>query len=286
MNLFELAESPLWDEQRESWFFVDIPNGELHELSLSAQSKTFKFGQMISNVVKTERGYLISLEDKLIEFLIDNGRERIKILCSLEHDKAMRMNDGAVGPDGRFYFGTMEKKPSGLNGKIYSVDAIGKVTEQGAEIGIPNSFVWINKRYVLISDSYLQKTFKVELLESGLLDWSNRQIWLDLSDTSSTPDGGALDEEGNVWLAIWGGACICKYSPEGELLEKTKLKALQPTSCAFGGLGMNELFVTTASEGMSADLLKVYPESGAIVHLKLGVKGSELPPFKADNLTC
>ena len=118
------------------------------------------------------------------------------------------------------------------------------------------------------------------MLSCGLLDWSNRELWLDLSASSATADGGALDEDGNVWLAIWGNAAIHKYSAQGEFLEKLELKALQPTSCAFGGKYMNELLITTATEGMSVEQLKAYPDSGMFLIKKVPVKGKPLFVFE------
>jgi sugar lactone lactonase YvrE len=107
-------------------------------------------------------------------------------------------------------------------------------------------------------------------------------VWLDLSDTESTPDGGALDEEGNVWLAVWGDASVHKYSQEGKLLDKVELRALQPTSCAFGGEHMDEMLITTAAEGMTEEQLEQYPDSGKVLLKKMDVKGRVLPVFNLE----
>ena len=117
------------------------------------------------------------------------------------------------------------------------------------------------------------------MLTSGKLDWANREVWLDLSNTDATPDGGALDDEGNIWIAVWGDASIHRYSPDGFLLEKLELEALQPTSCAFGGISMDEMLITTATEGMTSEQLRQYPDSGKVILRKMGVKGKVLPVF-------
>ncbi|MCG7647563.1 SMP-30/gluconolactonase/LRE family protein [Alteromonas sp. Cnat3-28] len=281
---FILGESPVWQEGESSWYCVDIVGGTIHKQDTHNNITTQRNSDYVSNIVCSQRGFLVSQENRV--FHTCKNFKHDKVLCTIDQPTSMRTNDGSVGPDGKYWFGTMEKHPSGLNGKIYSVDAKGTLLVQGEDIGIPNSFIWLDSTNLLITDSYLQKTFKIELLENGTLDWKNRKIWLDLSATKGTPDGGALDEDGNVWLAIWGAAVVNQYSNEGVLLKSIKLKALQPTSCAFGGVNMNELFITTANEGMSANQLKLYPESGMLIRLDMDVKGRKLPVFKYEEVKC
>jgi sugar lactone lactonase YvrE len=208
---------------------------------------------------------------------MDSKTDRFETLASLPHSELFRCNDGSVGPDGKYWFGTMEKAPTGLHGEIYSLDKQGKLVAQHAPIGIPNSFIWTDDFSVLITDSFLQLTFRVSLKEDGKLDWANRAVWLDLSATDCTPDGGALDENGHIWLAIWGGAAIHQYSADGELLDKIQLQALQPTSCAFGGANMDTLLITTAIEGLSPAQLEEYPDSGKVLQHHQSVKGKTMP---------
>lgn len=278
MNRYSLAESPIWLENRKEWLFVEILSGAIFVYP-SAPFPECRPGGMLSNIVETAAGLLISGESNLSK--CDWGGHFISHK-ELNHTDSLRCNDGSVGPDGKYWFGTMEKAPSGLNGRLYSMDCKGTLVDQNAEIGIPNSFIWLDDRFVLISDSFLQKTFKVELLESGKLDWSNREVWLDLGHTGGTPDGGALDVDGNIWLAVWGDASIHKYSPAGVLLGKMELDALQPTSCAFGGANMDEMLITTATEGLSSEQLRKYPDSGKVLLRQMDVKGKVLPVFNLE----
>ena len=281
---FILGESPVWQQNESAWYFVDIIGDRIYKRDASNNIVSQRDSNYVSNLVCAQSGFLVSQENKV--FHTCKNFKRDDIICTIGQPTTMRTNDGSVGPDGKYWFGTMEKQPSGLNGKIYSVDAKGTLLVQGEDIGIPNSFIWLDSTHVLITDSYLQKTFKIELLENGTLNWKNRKVWLDLSATEGTPDGGALDEDGNVWLAIWGAAVVNQYSSEGALLKSIKLKALQPTSCAFGGKNMDELLITTATEGMSSNQLKSYPESGMIIPLNMDVKGKKLPVFKFEEIKC
>ena len=269
-----LGESPYWSSRLKRWMWVDITNRVMFQKS--EQQVSTSFVEMVSNIFECPSAILLTAETLLYQSL-DN--ETVDTAMQLFANSAYRCNDGSVGPNGSYWFGTMEKAPSGLNGKIYSLDTQGNLIDQNALIGIPNTFIWLDERHILISDSLLQKTFKVELLASGILDWNSRKVWLDLSKTNGTPDGGAVDEDGNVWLAVWGDASIHKYSKEGVLLDKVKLNALQPTSCAFGGVNMDEMLITTATEGLSEDQINLYPDSGKVFLKKMNVKGKVLPVF-------
>jgi sugar lactone lactonase YvrE len=269
-----LGESPFWSPRLKQWMWVDITNQVMFQKS--EQLGLVSFVEMVSNIFECPSAILLTAETKLYQF---ENSGRINVYMPLIESKKYRCNDGSVGAGGKYWFGTMEKSPSGLNGKIYSLDTLGNLIDQNADIGIPNTFIWLDESHILISDSFLQKTYKVELLASGMLDWLNREVWLDLSNTSGTPDGGALDEQGNVWLAVWGDASIHKYSSEGVLLDKIELHALQPTSCAFGGVNMDEMLITTATEGLSGEQLKNYPDSGKVLLRKMNVKGKVLPVF-------
>lgn len=270
-----LGESPIWNNENNSWYYLDIIEGKTFQICDSKIRNVSTSEFYISNLALCKKGLLKTICSDIVIYI-----DGVTInFAKVKQPITLRANDGSVGPDGKYWFGTMEKSPSGLNGRLYSMDSKGKLVDQDAQIGIPNSFIWLDERFVLISDSFLQKTFKVELLESGKLDWVNREVWLDLSHTDSTPDGGALDADGNVWLAVWGGASIHKYSPDAFLLEKIELNALQPTSCAFGGVNMDELLITTATEGLSSEQLSQYPDSGKVMLRKMDVKGRVLPVF-------
>ena len=284
MTKFCLAESPLWHPRILTWIWTDILDKHIYESKdidsiIKKPEHQTSSPQMVSNlIILTDDSLLVSAENCLMK--MDSKTARFESLIRLPHSDLFRCNDGSVGPDGKYWFGTMEKEPTSLSGEIYALDKRGQLIAQSAPIGIPNSFIWIDSFSVLISDSFLKKTFKVNLKENSALDWANRVVWLDFSDTDYTPDGGALDEDGNVWLAIWGGAAVHKYSPDGELLDKIQLQALQPTSCAFGGANMDMLLITTATEGLSPSQLKEYPDSGKILQRQLSVKGKIMPNFE------
>ncbi len=87
------------------------------------------------------------------------------------------------------------------------------------------------------------------------------------------------DTDGNLWIALWGGAQVTKWNPQtGQLLEQIPVPALQTSSCVFGGKDMNELYVTSARENMSEADLEKYPHSGGLFKVETKVTG--MPTFE------
>ena len=89
------------------------------------------------------------------------------------------------------------------------------------------------------------------------------------------PDGLAVDADGCVWLAIWGVGSVHRYTPAGVLDGVLDVPASNVTSCAFGGAGLADLFVTTASRGLSPAQLAEQPLAGGIFRATPGVVGLE-----------
>jgi sugar lactone lactonase YvrE len=102
---------------------------------------------------------------------------------------------------------------------------------------------------------------------------------VELGKTAGWPDGMTSDTEGNLWIAMWGGAQVTKWNPNnGQLLDQIAVDALQPSCPVFGGKDMNELYITSARKGMSEAELTKYPLSGGLFKVETKVTG--MPTFK------
>ena len=177
-----------------------------------------------------------------------------------------RGNDGGILFPGEYLFGTMQKQPDALVGSLYLTNGV-KIREVFKGIGIPNLFVKINETEILVSDSFCRKIYKFKF-SSVSHELISQNLWLDLQDVEYTPDGGCMDAEGNIYIAMWDGACINKYNKSAVLLDSYSLPAIRPTNCKISN-DMNFLFVTTATEGLSKEMLSEYPESGSVLKIRL-----------------
>lgn len=281
----KLGEGILWHPGRNSLFWLDILAQRLYEKKIDSDNENY------DNVWKlAEIGSALALDGESNDFifiLTDKSfsrfsfeSEKLEKILPLSLGSDMRGNDGSVGPDGSFWFGSMQKSPNGRNGAIYSISESGELNKRIDNIGIPNTFCWSkDKLQLFISDSYQQKVFSYKLGEIGDVNTSCRVI-VDLSDTNATPDGGAIDENGNIWNAHWDGHKVQCYSPDGKELESITLPVPKVTNCCFGGDNNKDLFITSAKEGMSEEEIKKYPLSGCIFKVKLSIKGVACLAFK------
>jgi sugar lactone lactonase YvrE len=89
------------------------------------------------------------------------------------------------------------------------------------------------------------------------------------------PDGLTVDADGCVWVAVWDGAAVHRYTPAGHLDRVIELPVLRPTACAFGGADLTDLYITTARTGLAAP----HPMSGSVLVVPGAGKGLPQPAF-------
>src|SRR5690606_23170403 len=106
-------------------------------------------------------------------------------------------------------------------------------------------------------------------------DLSLREPFVEIPTEVGLPDGLALDAEGGVWVALWGGSAVHRYGPDGRLDAVVELPVRQPTSCAFGGPDLDTLYITTSAQ----DLADPEPAAGALFAVRPGVRGLPVREF-------
>ena len=284
----ELGEGPLWHPLRQSLFWLDINNKMLYEKAFNSTKLDYDNSWVLPDI-----GSALALDGNNIDSLLiitdlyfgrlDLNKGTLNSIVKLALDENMRTNDGGVAPDGSFWFGSMEKKPTGTKGSIFSIKPNGELRDFPFKIGIPNTFCWAeNGKTLYLSDSLQQKMFTVKVDSELNVANLEKDTFIDLSSTSSTPDGGAIDTEGNLWNAQWDGFKVQCYSSKAKELTNIQLPVPKVTSCCFGGPEMRYLFITTAKEGMTTDETSIYPLSGKTFTVYLPVAGKETPSFFMD----
>jgi sugar lactone lactonase YvrE len=107
---------------------------------------------------------------------------------------------------------------------------------------------------------------------------SNKRVFAETRGAGA-PDGSAVDVEGYLWNAQWGGWRIVRYAPDGAIDRIVEAPVEQPSSCAFGGADLATLYVTSAREGLSEAALAAQPQAGGLFAFRPGVTGLALPSF-------
>jgi sugar lactone lactonase YvrE len=117
--------------------------------------------------------------------------------------------------------------------------------------------------------------------DGGSGELSGRRTVVHIQQPGVVPDGLTVDQEGGIWVALWGGAAVARYAADGSSLATVPLPVDRPTSCAFGGRELASLFVTSARAGLDAIALARQPEAGFVFRIDgRGVRGMPCAPYR------
>ncbi|MEO2045064.1 MAG: SMP-30/gluconolactonase/LRE family protein [Pirellulales bacterium] len=270
-----LGEGPCWHAEEKVLYWVDILGKNLHRYDpLSKTDHTWQFDQTVGTVApRTSGGLLLALRHGFAFF--DSSSGKIEQLAPVEPNLKTRFNDGKCDPRGRFWCGTMDLQEKESIGNFYRMDANQAITKIASNIGVSNGMGWSpdhSTMYYIDSPTRCVFSFDYDL-ETG--DVANRRVALELSEDQGYPDGMTVDNEGMIWLAHWGAARICRWSPTtGTVLERYDTPAPHTSACCFGGKDLSDLYITTARDGLTDTQLEDFPESGCLFRLKTSVCGS------------
>ena len=283
-----LGEAPLWSEQRQSLLFLDILNQQLFEKKWQSEGSgcdhCWQLPEVASSLAEdaSDPDCIWMVTDQSVgKFHLETSSyER---LVEFDFSAEIRANDGSVGPDGGFWFGTMQRHPVDAVGKIWRVDPRGILELAYEPIGIPNTFTWTaDGSSCFISDSMSQKLYRFKKTSNATLA-PTQAIYRDFSGTPATPDGGALDHNGGLWLALWGGGSVVNFDTSGRKVGEIDVGVPQPSSCCFGGPDYRHLFITSAREGLTPESLLNSPASGSTFSVEVGARGTPVPRFQLED---
>ena len=239
----KLAEGPRWDAATGRLLWVDIEGCELHVLE-SGEDRAIGLDAMVGVAAPTSSGaVLVALADRLA--LVDLADESVRTLVRLPHGPALRSNDGACDAAGRFWIGTMGLDETPGAGALYRFD--GRLERVLDEVTLSNGIGWTRddtRMYYIDSPVQRVDIFDFEVA-SGRID--DRRPFVSIDESEGIPDGLTVDDEGGVWVALYGGSCVHRYDESGRLDAVLEVPALNVTSCCFGGDDGRSLFVTTAA---------------------------------------
>lgn len=272
----DLGEGPWWDAERGELLWVDIFAGEVHAFNpAGGNDRSFAVGQPVGMVARRRSGGLVCAVRDGVGFLHERDGS-FELAADIEiSTTANRMNDGACDPAGRLWAGTMASDLTPDAGALYRISPDLTVNTLRSDVSVSNGLDWSpdGKTFYFI-DSATRRidAYDFDISTGGI---TNRRVIVEMSDPLATPDGMAVDGEGTLWVAMWDGAMVRRYSPDGILLDTIDLPVSRVTSVAFGGAGLDQLFITSARHGLSGQQLAKEPLAGSIFVLDAGVRGIE-----------
>ena len=270
------GEGPCWLARSGELAWVDMLAGRVLATSLAlGTTQVVEIPSPVAAIVRprSDGGLVVATETGIV--LLDQY-ESPSPLIEIVNEPGIRMNDGSCDPQGRFWCGTMAYDSAPGAGKLYRVEADGSFDVALTDVTISNGLGWSvdgETAYYVDSMAHGIDTFAFDG-PSGEL--GERRRFADVDASLGLPDGIAIDAEGGVWVALWDGGAVRRYSPEGTLDAVVPLPCGRVTACAFGGDDLSQLFITTSRLDLPAG---VDPAGGALFRCEPGVRGQAVLEF-------
>ncbi|ATP56147.1 regucalcin [Pedobacter ginsengisoli] len=275
-----LGESPMWHNERQSCFWVDIEGCMIYEYSLASKTcSQYQLASRVSLIVKSNTAdeLILGLQGGVARFNLVTETLSI-ITADLNADwKTYRCNDGGCDNMGRLWISTTELKHKADAGALYCVDKNTKVSEKMDKLSISNGMAWTADNKRLYHTDSITGAIKSYLYDELAGDLEFERIVVQVPLEKGLPDGIALDAEGKLWIALWGGYGVGRFDVEsGEMIGFIDIPAPNVSSCAFVGEALDRMIITTAKKEMTENDLKEFPQSGHIFIVGPGVTGAQV----------
>jgi sugar lactone lactonase YvrE len=282
-----IGESPVWRAAESALYWVDISGRCIHRLQVeSGHRRSWPTGEMVACIAFDAKGGLIAgMETGIFSLtLAADGSVAAKCRAAPEFPMAgMRFNDGRCDRQGRFWAGTMHMNIPAANaaGELFRYTA-------GEGLSVPivrgllvqNGLAWSpegDRMYLSDSHTTVRLIWAFDYdRETGTP--RNRRAFVDMNSHAGRPDGAAVDADGCYWSCAADAGVVMRFTPEGKLDRSIAFPVRKPTMCAFGGSGLDTMFVTSIRPPAEADLAG-QPLAGAVFAVRPGVRGLPEPEF-------
>ena len=262
-----LGEACLWSPSHEALLWVDVDGQAVHRFDHASGQplEPWRYDDTVANIALRAGGGLVLGLGNTVALTDRAGGIETVIDLPGEPD-TNRVNDGAVDPAGRLFQGTMSiDDPGSPVAALYRVDGNCGARRVLSDVMISNGIGWSPDASVMYYIDSL--TLRVDRFDydrdTGSIE--GRRPFVTFDGSTGAPDGMTVDAEGCVWVAMFGGFHVQRFSPTGERLEAVATpRAPQTTCCCFGGPDLDTLYVTTAKVPIAGISTEGEPNSGAL----------------------
>jgi sugar lactone lactonase YvrE len=267
-----LGESPVWSASDGALYYVDMPAGVLiRAASQDRDEETFGLGRRyVAAVVPRCDGGWIVLGEREIFALLGDERRALATVAPRGH----RLNDAACDAKGRLWVGSVGPRPSD-GGALHVYTPSEGLRTAATGFGLPNGLGWSpDGASLYLCDSHHRQLLRAPY---AVKDGALGPFATFATVEKGEPDGLCVANDGCVWVAVWDGAELRRYAPDGALLQTVPLPVTRPTNCAFGPDGT--LFVTTAQFGLDRAALAAQPLAGRVLAIATPFEGVPVRAF-------
>lgn len=274
-----LGEGPFWSARDQKLWFVDIKGPRVHRFDPATDA-------LESWAAPAQPGWLLADADgRLIAGLktglhyFDPGDGRFTPLAVVEPDRpGNRLNDATVDASGRLWLGSMDDDERAPTGRVYVYDR-GRITLAPIDpIAITNGPAFSPDGRTLYHVDTLGGTLHAfDVAPDGSL--GRGRLFTQIDTKHGYPDGPTVDGAGCVWIGLYGGWGVRRYSPEGALIDYVRFPVANVTKIAIGGPDMRTAYATTAHKGLTPAARVEQPYAGDLFAFRVDVPGLPLPPI-------
>ncbi|MEZ5736611.1 MAG: SMP-30/gluconolactonase/LRE family protein [Novosphingobium sp.] len=243
-----LGEGAVWDADEQALYFLDIWGQKVfrHDPAAGTTKSWDTPGHVGAMGLREGGGAVLAMKDSL--YTLDfAGGECVKVAGPVFDTPRPTINDGAVDRAGRFVFGGCDTDIENAQpvGGLYALDTGHRVTQLDSGIHLSNSHCFSpDGKTLYCADSFLNNAYAYDYdVATGQV--SNKRVFVNTEDLGGCPDGSAVDADGLVWMSIFEGAKVAAYRPDGTLERAVDMPVRLISSVAFGGPGLDRLYVTT-----------------------------------------
>jgi sugar lactone lactonase YvrE len=266
-----LGEGPTWDAAASRLVWLDILGARINTYDPVSGHRTVRVTDQHIGAAKprTGGGLVLNLRDGVA--LLD-AEDSFRWL----HHEAVpgrRANDAAVAPDGSLWAGTMRYDEAPGGGTLSRFTGDGSSETVLDDVAVSNGTGWSpdgHRMYYIDSP-----TRRVDVFDFENGRPANRRPLVEIEEGAGFPDGLTVDADGCVWVALWDGGAVRRYTPEGVLDRVITLPTPRVTACAFGGADLTDLYITTARVGLESP----HPVAGSLLVVPGAGKGLPQPLF-------
>ena len=247
----QVGESPIWHAAEQALYWVDIEGRAVHQVDVQGRHHQWAVTERIGCIaVHAGGGLLAAMETGLFQLMLQpDGTLAEKKLQAVEFPLPdMRFNDGRTDREGRFWVSSMVRNMAAASdaGALfrYAGGCFTPTPVKGLRTGNGLAFS-PDGRVMYLSDSHptVQKIWAFDLDPEGQV--SRQRLLVDMQQHPGRPDGAAVDADGCYWICANDAGLVHRFTPDGKLDRSLAVPAAKPAMCAFGGPGLDRLYVTT-----------------------------------------
>ena len=278
-----LGEGPCWSASEQKLWFVDIKQKRIHRFDpQSRELKSWPAPAQPGWVFPAADGRLVAGLQTGLHLFDPRAREFAALERPEPHAPGNRLNDAAVDAHGRLWFGSMDDAEESPTGCLYSFDGARASRADVEPCAITNGPAFSpDGRTLYHVDTLAGKIHAFDVSDGCEL--RNPRIFVTIDPSHGFPDGPTVDSLGCVWIGLYGGWGVRRYSPHGVLLDFIQFPVANVTKVAFGGRDLRTVYATTASKGLTPAERAAQPHAGDLFAFRTDVPGLALPAVRLEH---